>query len=144
MKVRPIRPEEFEEARQLLAVCGWTKKVEDRALFARSVQASQIALVAENRGEVVGFLRAITDGVFNGYISMVAVAPQYRRSGVGRALVNASVESNSNITWVLRGDREGVESFYQSLGFERSSVAMERRRRDPSIERTCQRPLRAL
>jgi ribosomal protein S18 acetylase RimI-like enzyme len=60
---------------------------------------------------------------------MVAVAPDYRRRGVGSALVNAAVESNADITWVLRADRDGVDGFYCSLGFEKSSVAMERRRR---------------
>ena len=95
MEIRPVRLEELEAARQLLAVCGWTKKVESPELFAKSVLASQIALVAEDGGRVVGFLRAITDGVFNGYISMVAVAPDHRRSGVGSALVNAAVESSA-------------------------------------------------
>lgn len=77
-RIRPIRPDELEAARALLSACGWTKKVEDPEAFAASVRASQIALVAEVNGQVVGFLRAITDGVFNGYISMVAVAPQRR------------------------------------------------------------------
>ena len=129
MEIRPVRFEELEAVRRLLAVCGWTKKVESPELFAESVLASQIALVAEDGGRVVGFLRAITDGVFNGYISMVAVAPEYRRRGVGSALVNTAVESSADITWLLRADRDGVDGFYRSLGFEKSSVAMERRRR---------------
>ena len=127
--IRPIRPEEFESARALLAACGWTSKIEDPDLFAASLRASQIALVAEDAGEVVGFLRAITDGTFNGYISMVAVAQGYRGTGLGKALVNAALGTNPSITWVLRADREGVQGFYTSLGFERSTVAMERRRR---------------
>ena len=74
MNIRSIRPDEFEAARALLAACGWTKKIDDPEVFAASVRASQLALVAEDGGQVVGFLRAITDGIFNGYISMVAVA----------------------------------------------------------------------
>ncbi len=129
MNVRPIRPEEFEPARKLLSACGWTKKVEDPEIFAASVRASQIALVAEIDGQVIGFLRAITDGVFNGYISMVAVAPEHRGAGTGKALMAAAMGENTNITWVLRADRDGVHEFYTSLGFEKSDVAMERRRR---------------
>ena len=128
MNIRPIRPEEFESARALLSACGWTKKIEDPAVLAASVRASQIALVAEVSGQTVGFLRAITDGVFNGYISMVAVAPERQGTGIGKALVNAAVGANPNITWVLRADRSGVKGFYTSLGFEQSTVAMERRR----------------
>ena len=129
MNIRSIRPEEFESARALLSACGWTKKIDDPEVFAACVRASQIALVAEVDGQVAGFLRAITDGIFNGYISMVAVAPQLQGTGMGKALVNAAMGTNPNITWVLRADRAGVQGFYSSLGFERSTVAMERRRR---------------
>jgi len=129
MNIRPIRPQEFEAVRTLLSACGWTRKIEDPKVFAASVRASQIALVAEVDGNVVGFLRAITDGIFNGYISMVAVTPNRQGTGIGKALVNAAVGTNQNITWVLRADRTGVQGFYTSLGFEQSSVAMERRRR---------------
>lgn len=129
MNIRPIRPEEFEFARALLSACGWTKKIEDAEVFAESVRASQIALVAEVGGQIVGFIRAITDGVFNGYISMVAVAPERQGAGIGKALVNAVLGTNPHITWVLRADRSGVQGFYTSLGFEPSIVAMEKRRR---------------
>jgi ribosomal protein S18 acetylase RimI-like enzyme len=128
VNVRPIRPAEFESARALLAASGWTKKVESAEVFAKSVQASQISLVAEEAGRIVGFLRAISDGVFNGYISMVAVAPEHRGRGIGTALVQAAIGQSANITWVLRADREGVQRFYESLGFQKSGVAMERRR----------------
>ena len=128
MNIRAIRPSEYEDARQLLARCGWTKKVEDAAVFTQSVKNSQIALVAELEGRVVGFLRAITDGTFNGYISMVAVEQELRGQGIGSALVSAATGTNTNITWVLRADRSGVSRFYESLGFEASAVAMEKRR----------------
>ena len=128
MNIRTIHPEEFESARAILSACGWTKKIEDPEIFAASVRASQIALVAEVGNQIVGFLRAITDGVFNGYISMIAVAPERQGTGIGKALVNAALGTNPNITWVLRADRTGVQGFYASLGFEPSTVAMERRR----------------
>jgi len=59
---------------------------------------------------------------------MVAVAPEHRGRGIGTALVQAAIGQSANITWVLRADREGVQRFYESLGFQKSGVAMERRR----------------
>jgi ribosomal protein S18 acetylase RimI-like enzyme len=87
VNVRPILPTEYEAARSLLQANNWGPRVSDPAVFAELVARSQIALVALDGSKVVGFLRAITDNIFNGYISMVVVAEPYRGRGIGTALV---------------------------------------------------------
>ena len=101
MDIRPIRPDEIETARQLLAANDWGKRVADAGVFAELIQRSQIALVALDEGQIVGFLRAITDGLFNGYISMVVVAGSHRGRGIGKALVQAAMGDKDDVTWVL-------------------------------------------
>ncbi len=129
VQVRPVEPTEIEAVRQLLLDNGWQHRVGSTSQLAELISRSRLALVAVSEGKVVGFVRALGDGLTNGYVSMLVVAESHRRRGVGRAMMQAVIGDNDQITWVLRAARdESVIAFYERLGFVRSTVAMERTR----------------
>lgn len=128
LEIRDVQPSDVESVRLFLRQNGWGHRIGSAEYFAQLIANSQRTAIAVKNEQIVGFARGITDGLSNGYLSMVVVCGQHRREGVGRALIEHVMGENSDITWVLRAGREGASEFFSSLGFETSTIAMERRR----------------
>lgn len=126
--VRELSHSEVEQVRQFLAEHGWAHRTGSAEHFAQLIQNSQRTAVALKGQRIIGFARGLSDGLSNGYLSMVVVDAQQRRAGIGRALVEHIMGDNPEITWVLRAGREGAEEFFARLGFAVSVIAMERKR----------------
>ena len=126
--IRDAQPSDVESVRLFLGENGWAHRTGSSEHFAQLIANSQRTALAIKDSHIVGFARGITDGLSNGYLSMVVVCGQHRREGVGRALVEHVMGDNTAITWVLRAGREGASDFFSKLGFETSTIAMERSR----------------
>lgn len=124
METRAPNPSDLPALRALLSSNGWRHRIGDDVWLARLVASSQ-ALVAIEKGSVVGFARAVTDGLSNGYLSMVVVSPEHRHQGIGSRLVREIMGANPGVTWVLRASRPGAREFFETLGFRPSAEAME-------------------
>lgn len=128
MQLRRVQSAELPEVHALLSANGWRERIGNLQQFAGLIEVSQLAEVAVIDDRIVGFARGISDGRSNGYLSMIVVAAAHRRIGIGRRLVEHAMGTNPEVTWVLRAGREGAAEFFAKLGFEHSSLAMERRR----------------
>jgi predicted N-acetyltransferase YhbS len=131
MEYRPVRPEDYEAVRQFLSEMGWQDRVADLERFKLMMEKADRTVAAFDDSRVVGFARALCDGVSNGYLSMVAVSPELRGQGIGRELVSRLIGEDRRVTWVLRAGR-GSEGFWEKMGFKASQVAMERVRQNPT------------
>ncbi len=128
VQYRPISARDHEQVRRFLSENGWAHRVADSERFMRMMRGSDCTVVAWDGDCVVGFGRALCDGVSNGYLSVVAVAEDRRGQGIGRELVRRLMGDDPEITWTLRAGR-GSEGFWQRMGFAASEIAMERLRR---------------
>ena len=130
--VEPVRdalPSEAESIRLFLSANGWSHRVGSPEGFAALLRASSRTAVVCSGTEVVGFARGITDGLSNGYLSMVAVAREFRRRGLGSALVAHVTAGPLEVSWALQAGRSGASEFFAKLGFVAAPLAMQRARR---------------
>lgn len=88
-------------------------------------------LVAENQGEIAGFLVLSYVSALTGlraWIDDIAVDPQRRRQGIGQALVEAAIQraSRRGATHLFMDTSRGsldAQRFYRACGFEEDGVA---------------------
>lgn len=103
----------------------WRESVLEQAL--RS--SSGLALVAEQDGEIVGFVCAHDVG-FRGYLSELAVGESARHRGVGTELVRAveSALAGRGCTVLISDVWRDAEGFYRRLGWSEPDVVLLRKR----------------
>ena len=126
---QPVQPQDYECVRLFLAENGWAHRVADPERFVKMMQGADRSVAAWDGERVVGFGRALCDGVSNGYLSMIVVAEAARGQGIGREIVQRLMGNDPEITWMLRAGH-GSEGFWSNIGFTASEIAMERTRQE--------------
>jgi ribosomal protein S18 acetylase RimI-like enzyme len=120
---------EWSQLEALFDEVGWTRRTRDRALLVDMVRGSRFRVSAHDGPELVGFARALGDGVFNAYLSTVVVRASHRGLGIGRAMVERLLARGGDTTkWVLHSS-DGAVGFYGKLGFEPATNMFLRRPR---------------
>jgi len=110
----------------LRAACEFA--AQDREFLARQVSGARWIVHAYDGPRLVGFCRAISDGVSNAYVSSVMVDPAYRRRGIGREMLAQLVGGKGGIKFVLHSRKDAVP-FYAAIGFAPATDMMIRDRR---------------
>ena len=83
-----------------------------------AVERADLALVAVQDDQVVGFVRTMSDGAFAVYIADILVLPEHQGQGIGRNLLAAVLDHYPLETFhhqVLIAERD-AEGFYRRMG----------------------------
>lgn len=114
--IRPWAETDFPAVQDLPAAEGWPTPVERPDDTLAAWRHSWPALVAVARGEVVGFLRGLTDGYITLYVAELLVAPRWRGRGVGTALIEVAQRLYPSTRIDLLGT-ETSASYYETHGY---------------------------
>ena len=71
-------------------------------------------------GLAIGMGRAISDGVSDAWLQDIVVLDDYRKRGIGRAIIQKLLDYciSKNLTWVGLVAEPGTKEFYKPLGFD--------------------------
>ncbi|AYF98994.1 GNAT family acetyltransferase [Protaetiibacter intestinalis] len=129
MRIRPFSVSDTEAVVTLWRAAGLTRPWNDpyRDIERKLTVQPELFLVAEEADAVVGTAMGGYDG-HRGWLYYLAVAPDHRREGIGRALV-AAVEERllalgcPKLNLQVRADGEEALAFYRDLGYRVDEVA---------------------
>jgi len=103
----------------------WRERADVEAQLAGSWRV--VGAYDRGTGELVGFARAVSDGVAFGYLADVFVVPARRGQGIGHGLVAAMVDEGpgAGFRWVLH--TADAHDLYRQHGFtEPDAMVLER------------------
>lgn len=95
----------------------------DEEMHKKSFENSYSTVFIYDDNELIGFGRAISDGVRQAAIYDVAVLPNYQGNGVGTMIINNILKSIPQCNVILYAS-PGKEDFYKKLNFKKMKTGM--------------------
>lgn len=89
----------------------------------RAFEASFATVFAWQDGQLVGFGRAISDGVYQAAVYDVAVIPELQRKGIGTVIMKLLLSRISSCNIILYAAID-KEDFYSRLNFRKMKTGM--------------------
>jgi len=92
------------------------RPMEDPLLLERMIKGSDLLITARSEGQLVGFLRGLSDFCYRSFIADLAVAHSYQRKGIGRQLIQEARNQAPDARLILFSAEDALP-FYEKLGF---------------------------
>lgn len=89
----------------------------------KAFENSHTVIFAFDNEKLIGFGRAISDGVYQAAIYDLAVLPEYQGKKIGATILKNILETISNCNVILYAS-PGKENFYEKIGFRKTKTGM--------------------
>jgi len=114
----------LDEMLEVYHSVGWKKHTTE--IIRQVFEASNVIALVMVDGRIVGFGRALSDGVFNAAIYDVVVHKDYQNRGIARKIMEFLLDQLKNVSCVHLISTTGNEEFYKKLGLKKLKTGMGR------------------
>ena len=106
------------------------------------LRGSYTAWIALDQGRCVGFINALSDGIFYAYVPLLEVLPEYQGQGIGTELVRRMLRTLEGMYAIDIVCDESVAPFYKAIGFDRCVGMVKRNYINQGAANKCIQPMR--
>lgn len=110
---------DFVAVLDLYASVGWSNYTNRPQQLEQAFHQSLFVMAAYDEDKLVGLIRAVGDGLTIVFIQDLLVYPHYQRQGIGRSLLEQTLERFKDIYQIQLATEKSDKNlaFYQELGF---------------------------
>ena len=102
---------------------GLPRPINDRERIEQMYENANLIVTAWDNEKLVGISRSITDWVWSCYLADLAVSPAYKKSGIGKKLIELTKEKVGEQTMVLLLSVPAAMEYYPRVGFTKEDRA---------------------
>ncbi|MPS72667.1 MAG: N-acetyltransferase [Chryseobacterium sp.] len=116
------RATDFQKILALYDNAGWTAYTSSPETLQQAINNSLYVLTAWSGQQLVGLLRAVSDGLTIIYIQDIIVLESFRRQGIGKELLRQTLKKYENVRQILllTDEQPNTISFYESVGLQQT------------------------
>ncbi|MEM6721016.1 MAG: GNAT family N-acetyltransferase [Bacteroidota bacterium] len=105
-----------EELISLFSQTTWASKRKQQDIQ-KMLKSLQVFVTVRENGKLIGFGRALSDGVYRALIDDIIVDSSYQKQGIGRIIIENIVAQLEGIDEVFLNTKPNLEEFYNKFGF---------------------------
>ncbi|MGE7694737.1 GNAT family N-acetyltransferase [Lysinibacillus sp. NPDC094177] len=117
-----VEENELTMLKEVYQSVGWMKH--DERIIKKVFNASTHQVFAVKDKRIIGFARALSDGVFNAAIYDVVVHKDYQGRGIARTLLEDIIYQLEAVSCIQLIATTGNEPFYEKIGFNKLKTGM--------------------
>jgi len=112
-----------EQVIELYRKSGLPRPIDDKDRMQTMLKNSTLVLTAWDEEKLVGVCRCLTDWVWCTYLSDLAVDPDYKKSGIGRKLIDITRKEVGELTMIVLLSVPDAFEYYPKVGFKKEDRA---------------------
>jgi ribosomal protein S18 acetylase RimI-like enzyme len=112
-----------EQVIELYNSAGLPRPTHDAERIQKMYENSNLIVTAWDGDKLVGVSRTITDWVWSSYLADLAVSPDYKKSGIGKKLIELTREKLGEQAMILLLSVPTAMEYYPKVGFDKENRA---------------------
>ena len=123
MEIREYTGYNEQEIIGLYSAVGWSAYTDDPEALRKGYENSLLVLGAYEGEKLMGIIRVVGDGATIVFVQDILVFPEYRRKGIGTALLKEIMNRYGHVRQIelVTDSTPETIAFYESVGFRKLS-----------------------